>query len=87
MSNPWAGLDIPDTWTATSMLQSMAADHLAAGESSETGIDDVTRERMVGLAIMSQLEVAAKVAGLSRIVQQLVELLPDGSEGGPLVGG
>lgn len=84
MGNPWADLDIPDAWTATSMLRSMAAD-LAAGESVESGLDEATRERMVGLAIMSQLEVAAKVAGLTRIVQQLIELLPDGGEGSAVV--
>lgn len=78
----WEDLDIPDGWTATSMLRSMVTDHLGPNKAFDSGLDDVTRQRMVGVAIMSQLEVADKVAQLLRMFGELVASLDGDTEGG-----
>lgn len=73
--------DIPDSWTATAMLRNMAVDRLGPDKSFDGPLDDETRDRMVVLAILGHLEVAEKVASISRLVQQIIELLPDTAEG------
>ncbi|MGW6035721.1 hypothetical protein ACWFOS_18905 [Gordonia terrae] len=73
----WSDLDIPDEWESASMLRNLVVDHLS-GESGDLPLDDATRERMVGLAVMTTVELAGKVAGITRILQQLVELLGEG---------
>lgn len=75
--------EIPDSWTATAMLRNMAADHLGPDKSFDGPLDEETRERMVVLAILGHLEVAEKVATIGRLIQQIIELLPQGSDGRP----
>lgn len=77
MGNAWADLDIPEAWEATVMLRNMLADHLVPGESVEGALDDATRERMVGLALMGHTELASKTA---RLIEQFSTLLGDYGE-------
>jgi hypothetical protein len=73
----WEDMNIPDAWTATSMLRSMVADHLGPNKAFEGALDDEARERMVGLVVMGHIELADKVAGLLQIVQQMLGAPPE----------
>lgn len=77
----WEDLNIPNAWTASSMLRSMVADHLGPNKSFEGPLDEETRERMLGLVILGHVELTAKVADLIGVVQQLIEALPQVSDG------
>lgn len=70
-SDFWAELPIPDTWTATWMLRNMVADNLGGGESLNGPLDDDTRNRMLGMAMIATLEIGAKLARLIEIVEAL----------------
>ncbi|MEX3756302.1 hypothetical protein ABFW00_10730 [Mycobacteroides abscessus] len=72
MGNAWAELDIPEAWESSVMLRNMVADHLTPDESVEGALDDATRERMVGLALMGHVELASKTAGLIKQFSTLV---------------
>lgn len=74
MGNAWAELDIPEAWESSVMLRNMVADHLTPDESVEGALDDPTRERMVGLALMGHVELASKTAGL---IKQFSTLITD----------
>jgi len=71
VSNAWH-LEIPEAWTATVMLQNLAADYLSGPGESAGVLDDEMRQRMIGLVIMGHLELAAKVGELLKIVQQML---------------
>lgn len=71
MAKSWEELDIPGAWTATAMLRSLVADNLGPNKTLDASLDEDTRQRMIVLGIMSQLEVADKVAQLIRIMADL----------------
>lgn len=73
---------IPDSWTATAMLRNMAADRLGPGKSFDGPLDDETRDRMFVLAVLGHLEVAEKVVTVCRLIEEIVELLPDTGDSG-----
>lgn len=75
----FAELDIPDDWTAK-ILQNMASDYLSGPDSLP--LDDATRDRMVGLTIITTIELAAKLAALKRAIEALVEILGEPGDRG-----
>lgn len=72
MADPWADLNIPDSWTATAMLRNMVSDHIGPDKSFDGPLDDITRNRMIGLALMGHVELADKTA---RLIEQFSTLL------------
>lgn len=77
MANSWSELTIPEAWTATSMLRNMVVDHMSADKAFEEGLDDDTRSRMIGLAVMGHVELADKTA---RLIEQFSTLIGEFGE-------
>ncbi|CNI34992.1 Uncharacterised protein [Mycobacterium tuberculosis] len=74
MTDSWQALEIPHAWTTTSMLRSMIVDHLGPDKSFEDALNDDTRQRMIGLAVMGHVELADKTA---RLIQQFAVLIEE----------
>lgn len=69
-SDIWADLPIPDTWAATAMLRNMVVDRLGPNKSFDGPLDDSTRDRILILAVLSQLETAGKLAKLIEVADK-----------------